>query len=98
MDQMGGQTLQQKGAFSETLVDKPKVQHLEVPEPPVDELARPAGSARGPILRLNEAYGEAARHGIEGRAGTVYTSADHQHVELPGADPGYVVTSPGRRN
>ena len=98
VDEMGRQALQKEGTFPEPFVDQPEVQHLEVPEAPVDELARLARRARGPVLRLHQPNRKTTRHRVQGHACTRYAAPYHEHVEWCGPEPGQVaVPAAGRQ-
>ena len=75
---------------------EPEVQHLEVAQASVNELARPARRARGPVLGLYQPYRETAAGRVQGRPGPGYASPDNEHVEglVPQAGE---VAGPSRR-
>ena len=97
MDQMRGQVPQQERPFPEPLMNQSEVQHLEVPQAAVDELARLAGRAGRPILRLHQPYRQAAGHGVKGRAGAGYASPDHEHIKRSAGQAGQVAIPSGGR-
>ena len=56
-------------ALAQRLAHEPEVAHLEVAQAAVDELARRARGAGGEVARLDQADAQAARGGVERRAG-----------------------------
>ena len=70
------------------LADQPEVEHLQVAQAAVDQLARPARGAAGPVPRLDDRRGQAAGHGVEGAARADDAAADDQDVELVLGHPG----------
>jgi hypothetical protein len=83
---MGRQALHYERAFLQALADQAEVQHLEVPETTMDQLARPTGGARGPVLCLDQAHREPAGHSIKGNAGARYPASHDEDVQpLPAA-------------
>ena len=76
--------LHQQPALLERLGDQREVEHLEVAQAPVDELAGAARGARGEVAGLDETDLEPAGGGVERRAAADHASPDHQDVELLG--------------
>jgi hypothetical protein len=73
--------LQVEPALLERLGDETEVEHLEVAQPSVHELAGPARRARGEVACLDQADRQAAGRGVEGRATTHDATTDDQDVE-----------------
>ena len=67
----------------ERLAHQAEVEHLEVAQPAVDQLAAAAAGADGQVALLEQPGGEPAGHGVEGRAGADDPAADDEDVELP---------------
>jgi hypothetical protein len=76
------QTFDQQAAFAQRFGNKAEVEHFQVAEPAMDELAGPAGRARGEVARLHQTDAEAARGRVERRAAADHAAADDQDVEL----------------
>jgi hypothetical protein len=53
-DQVRGEALQQQRALAQGLGDQPEVEHLEVAQPAVHELAAAAARAAGPVAGLDQ--------------------------------------------
>jgi hypothetical protein len=90
--QMGCEALHYESTFLEALSDQAEVQHLEVPQTTVDELARPAGGASCPVLCFDQAHREPTRRSVQGDSGTRYPTSDDKDVQLCGAQASDVVT------
>ena len=54
--QVRGKTLQHQASLLERLADKPEVEHLQVAQTAVDQLAGTARRARGPVAGLEDTY------------------------------------------
>ena len=79
---------EEQAALLEGLVDEAEVEHLEVAQAAVDELARARAGAAGVVARLDEAGRETPRHGVERDAAADDAPADDEDVELlAGAEP-----------
>ena len=65
-DEMGRQVLEEQRPLPQGLAHQTEVQHLEVPEAPMDQFAGPARRARRPVLRLHEAHGQTAAGRVQG--------------------------------
>jgi hypothetical protein len=76
--------LDEQPPFSQGLGDESEVEHLEVAQAAVDELAGAAGRAGGEVAGLDQSDGQAARGGVERGARADHPAADDQHVELAG--------------
>ena len=87
LDQMRGELGHQQVAFPQRLADQLEVELLQVPQPAVDQLARPARGARGQVARLHQGDPQAAGRGVQRRPRTGDPAADDQHVEPLGAQP-----------
>ena len=81
-DQVRRQPGQQQAALLEGLLDQREVEHLQVAQAAVHELAAAAAGAAGQVALLDQAGAQPAGHGVEGHAGADDAAADHQHVEL----------------
>jgi hypothetical protein len=97
-DQVRRQPVEQQPALLERLADQPEVEHLQVTQAAVDQLAAAAAGAAGQVALLQQPGGEAAGDSVEGDAGADHPAADDEHVELvaaagrehvEGADPGF---------
>ena len=84
-DQVRREPGEQQAALLEGLPDQAEVEHLEVAQPAVDELAAPAAGAAGQVALLDQAGRQAAGHGVEGDPGADHSPADDEDVELLGA-------------
>jgi hypothetical protein len=76
--------LQVQPAFLQGLGDEPEVEHLQVAQAAVHELAGPARRARREVARLDQTDRETAGGGVEGGAGADDSSPDDQDVERGG--------------
>ena len=83
--QVRRQLLQQQRPLAQRLGDQPEVEHLEVPQAAVDELAGAAGRTRRKVARLHQADAQAARGGVERDARANDAGAHDQDVERFGA-------------
>jgi hypothetical protein len=79
--QVRGQPADEQAALVQRLAHQREVEHLQVAQPAVHELAGPAGRARGPVALLEQPDGQAAAGRVEGRAGAGDTAADDEDVE-----------------
>ena len=84
-DQVRRQPGEQQAALLQRLADQAEVEHLEVAQPAVDQLAAAAAGAAGQVALLEQSGGESAGDRVEGDAGADDAAADDQHVELVGA-------------
>jgi len=73
---------EQQVPLGERLADQMEVEHLEVSQAAVDQFARAARGAAGPVLGLHNADLEASGHGVEGDTCARDTTADDQDIEL----------------
>ena len=95
---MGRQVLEEQRPLPQPLAHQAKVQHLEVPEAAMDQLAGPAGRARRPVLRLHQAYRQPPGRGVEGGAGPGDATPHDQDVERSAGQAGDVrLAPPGRK-
>ena len=81
-DQVRRQPGEQQSALLQGLADQAEVEHLEVAQAAVDQLAAAAAGAAGEVALFEQTGVEPAGHGIESRARTNDPAADHEHVEL----------------
>jgi hypothetical protein len=68
--------------LEERLVHEPEIEHLEVPQAAVHELAGPAGGPGCEVAGLDQAGGQAPRHCVEGAARPDDTATDDEDVKL----------------
>ena len=85
---MRGDLLQQQAPLRQRLGDEAEVEHLQVAQAAVDQLAGPARRARGEVAGLDEPDAEAARGRVERRTASDHATADDQDVELLGTHGG----------
>ena len=83
--EVGGKTSEEQPPFLEGFGDELEVEHLQVAQPPVDELAAATGGARGEVALFDESGGEASGHRVEGAASPRHAPADDEDVEFPPA-------------
>ena len=81
LHEVWAQSLEEQRLLRERLPDQAEIELLEVAEPAMDQLARTARGARGPVALLDQRDGEAPAGGVEGRARTDHAPADHDEVE-----------------
>ena len=79
------ETVDEQVPLGEGLADQVEVEHLEVAQAAVDELAGPARRAARPVLRLDHGRRQPTADGVEGDAGTRHATADDEDVELAAA-------------
>ena len=77
------QPVEDQAALAQRLADQAEVEHLQVPQAAVDELARAGRRPAGPVARLHESHGQAAGRGVQRRPGPHDAAPDHHDVELP---------------
>jgi hypothetical protein len=77
-----GERLDEQAALAQRLGDQPEVQHLQVAQPTVDELAGTARRAGGEVAGLDEPDRQPPGGGVEGGSGAHHAAADDQDVEL----------------
>ena len=77
-----GQPGEQQAALLERLGDQPEVEHLQIAQSAVDELAAAAGGARGEVALLDEPGAQPAGHRVEGAARARDPASDDEHVEF----------------
>jgi hypothetical protein len=82
LDQVRGELLDEQPAFLQRLGDQPEVEHLQVAQAAVDELARAARRAGGEVAGLDQSDAQAAGRGVESGARAHDTAADDQDVQL----------------
>ena len=80
--QVRRQPVEQQPALLERLADQAEVEHLEVAQPAVDQLAAAAAGAAGQVALLQQAGAEPAGHRVERDARADDTAADDEDVEL----------------
>ncbi|OPZ49989.1 MAG: hypothetical protein BWY91_02931 [bacterium ADurb.BinA028] len=80
--QVRGEAGEQQPALLERLGDEPEVEHLQVAQAAVDELAAAAGRARGEVALLDEPRAQAPGHRVQGAAGARHPTADDEDVEF----------------
>jgi hypothetical protein len=76
--------LDQQSALAQRLLHQREVEHLQVAQTPVDQLARPARRTAGEIAHLDQAGGQAAGHGVEGRTGADHPASDDHDIQFRG--------------
>ena len=81
-DQVRRQPGEQQPALLQRLAHQAEVEHLEVAQAAVDQLAAAAAGAAGQVALLEQPGVEAAGDGVERGAGADHSPADHQDVEL----------------
>jgi hypothetical protein len=81
-DQVRSQALDQEAPFAQRFGDEPEVEHLQIAQAAVDELARPAGRSRGEVAGLHQADAESPGGRVERRPTADHAAADDQDVEL----------------
>ena len=87
LDQVRGEAGQAELALPQRLAHQPEVQLLQVAQPAVEELRRPARRARREVTGLDEGHLQPAGRGVERRPGADHAAADHDDVELLGGEP-----------
>ena len=80
--QVRREALGQQAALAQRLPDQAEVEHLQVAQPAVHQLAGPAGRAGRPVPALEQADGQPAGRGVQRHAGTDDAAADHDDIEL----------------
>ncbi len=80
--QVRGQALDEQGPLLQRLRDQPEVEHLQVAQATVDQLARPARRSRGEVTCLDQAHLQAAGGRVERTPGTDDPTTDDEHVEV----------------
>jgi len=58
--EVGREPSEQQAPLTQRLAHEPELEHLEIPQAAVNELARPAGGSRRQIVRLDQRDGEAS--------------------------------------
>ena len=81
-DQVRGEPGEQQPALLERLAHQPEVEHLEVAQAPVDQLAAATAGAAGQVALLQQPGAQPAGDGVQGGAGPDHPAADDEHVEL----------------
>lgn len=82
LHQVRGQPLQQQPALLQCLPDEREVEHLQIAQPAVDQLARPARRAGRPVARLDQAGRKPSRSRVECRPGADHARPHDQHVQF----------------
>src|SRR5213595_3264308 len=82
-------------ALAHRLEHQAYVPLLQVAEPAVNQLGRPARRAGGEVTALDERHPESAHGRVARDAGAVDAAAHHENVERLAAERGERVTSPG---
>ena len=86
--EMRGDQVEQQAALVQGLADQTEVEHLQVAQTAVDQLARPARCAARPVARFDDRRGEPAGHGVERGARPDHPAAHYEDVDLI---PGHLV-------
>ncbi len=94
--QVGGDPLQQQPALLERLPYEREVEHLQIAQSAVDELAGAAGGARRPVAGLHETGRQSAGGRVQGGARADDAAADDQHVQFALRHPGERLAALGR--
>ncbi len=81
-DEVRRQPGQQQAALRQRLADQPEVEHLQVAQPAVDQLAGPRRRAGREVALLHQAGREAAGDRVQRGAGADHSPTDDEHVEL----------------
>ena len=81
-DQVRREPGQQQAALLQGLAHQSEVEHLQVAQPTVDELAAARAGAGREVALLDQPGGQAAGRRVEGGAGTDDAAADDEQVEL----------------
>ena len=81
-DQVRRQPGQQQAALLQRLADQAEVEHLQVAQAAVDQLAAARAGAGGEVALLEQGGGEAAGDRVERDPGADDAAADDEHVEL----------------
>ena len=79
-------------AFVQRLADQPELEHLQVPQPTMEQLRGPGRGAGGNVTCFDQGNRETAGDRIQGGTGADHAAADDDHVERLGAQ-----AEPGRR-
>ena len=82
LDQVRRQAVDEEVALGERLAHQVEVEHLQVAQPAVHQLAGPARRAARPVLGLDDRRGQAAAHRVEGDPRAGDAAPDHEDVEL----------------
>src|SRR4029079_6106322 len=72
---------QQQATLLQGLTDETEVEHLQVPQPAVHELARPGRRTAGEVTLLEQADAEPAGDGVERRPRPDDASTDDEDVQ-----------------
>ena len=83
LDQVRGEPLQEQAAFLQGLPDQGEVEHLQVAQATVDELAGATGGAGRPVAGLDEAGGQSPGDGVQRRSRADHPAAHHEDVQFP---------------
>ena len=86
-NKMRRNVLDQHPALAQCLAHEAEVALLEVPQPTVNELARPTRRSRGEVPLLDQTHRQAAARSVESNAGPGDPATDHHHVEALGLSP-----------
>src|ERR1700676_3423577 len=87
LDQMRRQRRERQFPFVQRLADQPELQLLEVAQPAVEHLRRPAGGPGGEVAGLDERDLQPPGRGVKSSSGPDHASADDDDVELLAAEP-----------
>ena len=82
LDQVRRELFDQQAALGQRLSDQAKIEHLEVAQAAMNQLARTTRGAGGEVARLDEADRQAACGCVERSASTDDATADDEDVEL----------------
>ena len=79
--EVGREPGQEQAPLAQGLADEPELEHLEVAQPAVDQLARAARRAHGQVPRLDQPDAEAPRRRVERAADAGDPAADDEDVD-----------------
>ncbi len=82
LHQVRGEPLQEQAALLEGLADQGEVEHLQIAQTAVDQLARPAGGAGRPVARLDQPGRQTSGGGVQRRARADHARPHDQHVQF----------------
>ena len=81
-NQVRRKALQQQTPFLQRLANEPEVEHLQVTQAAVDQLARAARRARGPVSGLEDPDRQATGHGVNRGSCADHPAPHNEQVEL----------------
>lgn len=82
LHQVRGQPLQQQPTLLQRLPYEREVEHLQITQPAMDQLARPARRAGSPVARLDQPGRESSCGRIQRRPGADHARPHDQHVQF----------------